>query len=589
MSARIIYGPLPAEQVIAVDPQLQQQAATTWQRRLRMFTGRALSDVALSAEQDYRSGHLSHSGRLLTPGVVTGLGLSLDTSGTAPLLVLAAGQGIAVNGEDVTVPAAVRIPLSGVSVFNPQTHDSEPASGGPQTAVSQNFAAFTAAATATTPRAGIFVLEPITVQFAGNPAGSATDVIDITAQLLTSPDRDPDEYAFEDWQTMDGCRLVFYPWPSDKIPLPASDALFRNRLAHSIFAAEAGFARGDHFPWEDAGVPLGVAAFDNAWKPLFIDVSSVVRQGGLPRRVLDAPFEKTWPAQNPLMAEAQVQQFLEQNATIAPATPAAALSGNFQFLPPIGILPISSMDLSSFPAFKNHVFPANYSITAEPIFSDELESYLTQAAELAPYDLTVADSVQFLVPVAEADFEPALLKQEQIDPEFAKEMATATANRVAALQHRSDLGAKANVMLKALAVPAVNIDADLVADEQTDLKAAPAYIAPASESFGTALVNNVLTSSDVSDLKAAVVAITVNVNNTPQRLIPDADLQTIDTGGLQAFVDLLYQRVKQANDIIDLGFLRAQTDIYRYRQLVLDNIIRQPPGHIAGVEPDCAG
>ncbi|HEX7961167.1 MAG TPA: hypothetical protein VF493_14675, partial [Terriglobales bacterium] len=136
MGARIIYRPLPAEQVIAVDPQMQQQAVVTWQRRLRMFPGRALSDVALSAEQDYRSGHLSHSGRLLTPGVVSGLGLSfvkdtLPDKTTVLVLLLGAGQGIALSGEDVTVPAALRIPLAGVSVFNPQTHGTETDGGGP--------------------------------------------------------------------------------------------------------------------------------------------------------------------------------------------------------------------------------------------------------------------------------------------------------------------------------------------------------------------------------------------------------------------------------------------------------------------------
>ncbi len=572
MSARIIHRPLRGEQVIAVDPQVQQQAATTWQKRLRMFTGRALSDVALSAEQDYRSGHLSHSGRLLTSGVVTGLEISLDmTNATAPVLVLGAGQGIALSGEDVNVPSVARIPLAGVSVFDPQAQNTQPAGEGAQTAVSKNFVQFTAAATATTPRAGIFVLQPIVIQFAGNPAGAANDVIDITQQLLTSPDRDPDEYAFEDWQIMDGCRLVFYPWPADRIPLPAAGALFRNRVANSIFAMEAAFGRGEHFPWEEAGVPLGVAAFDNAWKPLFIDVSSVVRRGGLPRRVLDAPFEETWPAGNPEMAEAQIQQFLEQNATIPTATPPTALSANFQFLPPLGILPISSIDLTNFPTFKNRVFPANYSVNAEPIFADELEDFLAQSSELAPYDLTVADSVQILVPVAEADFDPALLKHEEINPEFTREMDTATANRVAALQHRNDLGAKANVMLKLLAQAAVNVNADLAADEQNDLKSALPYQAPATEAFGTAVVGGALASTDIADLKTAAAAVLSNPQNPQSRLVPDTDLQVIDTNGLQAFIDLLHQRIKQANDIIDLGFLRAQTDIYRFRQMVLDN------------------
>ena len=63
MPTRPIAAPLDSEQIVALDPPLAQQVETTWQRRARYFTSRALSDVTLTSEQDYRSGHLCRTGK----------------------------------------------------------------------------------------------------------------------------------------------------------------------------------------------------------------------------------------------------------------------------------------------------------------------------------------------------------------------------------------------------------------------------------------------------------------------------------------------------------------------------------------------
>lgn len=49
------------------------------------------------------------------------------------------------------------------------------------------------------------------------------------------------------------------------------------------------------------------------------------------------------------------------------------------------------------------------------------------------------------------------------------------------------------------------------------------------------------------------------------------ELASLETVGLEAFIDELQAKVNEANDVIDLGFTRTQTDIYRVRQLMLGN------------------
>ena len=50
------------------------------------------------------------------------------------------------------------------------------------------------------------------------------------------------------------------------------------------------------------------------------------------------------------------------------------------------------------------------------------------------------------------------------------------------------------------------------------------------------------------------------------------DMKDLLNNGLQRFIDHINARISQADDLINLGFLTAQTDIYRYRQNVLGTI-----------------
>src|SRR6185437_312710 len=78
------------------------------------FAGRAVSDKALTAEQEVRSGLQRLRGLGLAPGIVEGMELFLEPAarGAAPAnayFQLGAGLGIARSGEDVTLTATRRL------------------------------------------------------------------------------------------------------------------------------------------------------------------------------------------------------------------------------------------------------------------------------------------------------------------------------------------------------------------------------------------------------------------------------------------------------------------------------------------------
>lgn len=328
-----ITNPVPGESLVGTEPQLQQQAAV-WRRRLNLFTGRTLTETALSNEQTYRSGLLTTLGQSVTPGTVKGLALTIDTSGEDPVLMVSPGYGIAANGMDVVLNRALKTTLGGLTIVDAVSQDG-----------SISFHDFVRS-NATT-YAGILILQPVKAEVSGENLDTSADPIYVSGNLGASCDQDPDEYAFEDSQIADAVRLVFLPWPANVPSLPLPDrnpvSTWRNRLAYAIFEAEALLGPDDVLPWATLGVPLALIGFDPgvpwvantaftagqfitdpngniqqvqsagatgateptgwntqfggvtpdnsvnwvnegaAWRPLFVDCSSVVRAGGLPR------------------------------------------------------------------------------------------------------------------------------------------------------------------------------------------------------------------------------------------------------------------------------------------------------------------
>ncbi|MFN7870599.1 MAG: hypothetical protein ACK5QQ_00160, partial [Cyanobacteriota bacterium] len=117
MNASPIQRPIAGEQLLAVVPEFNS-SKDGWNKRLNLFSGRSLSDLALQAEQNNRSGHLALLGQLRTAGVICGLQVMEAPDIDNKLgIQIATGQGICASGEDVWVPSPLTVSLSGLPVF----------------------------------------------------------------------------------------------------------------------------------------------------------------------------------------------------------------------------------------------------------------------------------------------------------------------------------------------------------------------------------------------------------------------------------------------------------------------------------------
>ncbi len=342
------------------------------------------------------------------------------------------GTGITVQGEDVVVPKDWRVAIGNLPVYAPV--DMLPSSGGereasdgdrlpdsnssPQRTLSPRQLGaplqvlIEGGIAAQLPPVGILLLQPIVAELVGELDPSEPCELD------------PQNYAFEDWQLVDGCRLILYSWPIEWLNLPEvggnlSDpkilALWRNRLAHAIFSREKANSPQQIMPWEAVGVPIALIGFDDNWTPLFSDRHAVVRQGGQPKQ--RSPLIAN--AGNPFLWQAQVQQFAEQLAEMNLEN-LTELAPCFRYLPPVGILPKNAIEAR---AGRDHFFPPAYAVQAAPVPSDQIELVVEASASLRPFDTFKTDEseqVQVLVPVPSQWYEPQLLKIEKVDPIFQK-------------------------------------------------------------------------------------------------------------------------------------------------------------------------
>ncbi len=559
MAVTRIQSPVTGEDLVGIEPELLQQVDPGWRRRLSLFTGRALSDTALDNEQAYRSGHLALLGQSVTPGSVSGLELAVDITAADPVLTLNAGYGILANGEEVTLLSTLRTNLSTLPVLD---------AGGD---IASLFKDFAAASTA-----GILVLQPIVAQLNGADLDTAPTSQLVSGNLDASCDQDPSEYAFEDLEIVDGCRLGFVPWPTDVLALPALAAApdtWRNRLAYAIYAAEIALPADTSFPWELVGLPIAIAGFDAASKMLFADRFSIVRQGGLPRvrYVLPAQPGLAEPIQlvQPALAQARVGQLAEQ---IVQTPGITTLTTNFALLPPAGVLPAASVN---FPAKAITWFPSNWSIQAGPIHLEELETALQTGMTAEPLDPAKNEPVEVLVPLPDSVYDPDILVTEVVDPAFQKAIDAATSARNITLQHRKDVQLAANAQIAATGGTAIDLDAGLTADEKAARDGAVVYTPVPGDLYGTTAATPKYTSNDLQKIvtTAAAAPYTITIpNSNPAKTIAlfnSDDFTDLNTNGVQHFIDRINAKVNRADDLINLAFVTSQTDIYRFRQSVL--------------------
>lgn len=447
------------EHVIGVDPPLRPELPGVWRRRINPFAGRALSDRALTAEQESRNGLQRLRGQGVTSGVISGLDVMLEpgAKGSMPdavMIQILPGMGLTQSGEDVTISTPRRIALADLPVFAPvhllDAVAAQSAAGGMEPdnpavdgglrlphprRVGPRFKTILAAPAADDfPRVAMLIAEPVTATILGRPRDNCPP--------------DPRDDAYDDLQLIDGVRLILYFCPSEMrsagpapdygLPGPGSDR--RNRIAYSIFARERMMDIGDIHPWEALGTPLALFAFQADWTLDFVDRSAVARLGGQPN-----PRTQLVPASgSSILWHARVAQFSEQLAEMTDVSH-AALSAAFRHLPPVGFLPADVVDIST---RRQDVFPPGFAVSMAPVAVEHLDVAIGEAASLMPINLDVPDAVELLVPVPERVYEPGLLEIATVDPAFGRVMQRLIADRTNWLIRRDMLRQRRSLLVE---------------------------------------------------------------------------------------------------------------------------------------------
>ncbi|VAW06076.1 hypothetical protein MNBD_ALPHA04-1791 [hydrothermal vent metagenome] len=427
------------EHVLAVDPPIRPNSEGFWRRRIRPFTGRALSHKALETEQNSSAGMQRLRGQTVSHGVVSGLEARLGRGaiGKSPddaRLEISEGIGLARSGEDIAIMSGRSLLVGNLPVIaRADLLDGEEPpelagdTDGPE--LPENFlrpelprrqfdelSQMIAAVKADNlPRAAILIAEPIVTTMLGN-AGD--------------PDCPPDsrDDAFDDLQHIDGTRLALYFWPEEMTGfngnpgynLPGDGPDQRNIMAHRIFAVERLFDENDSHPWENRGVPLALLGFNQDWTLKFLDSSAVVRSGGMPK----PRTSFIGGSGNPYLWQAQVSQFSEHLMALE-AEPANALAKNFEFLPPVGILPSDILSGNGRQSF----FPSGFNVSLAPVPLEQLNLVMKESAGLAPFSMSAPDQVEMLLAVPARVYEPGLLEMAEVDIRFQKAIDEFTQDR----------------------------------------------------------------------------------------------------------------------------------------------------------------
>jgi hypothetical protein len=301
------------------------------------------------------------------------------------------------------------------------------------------------------------------------------------------------------------------------------------------------------------------------------------------------------------------------------------LAQQFRHLPPAGLLPREVAEPRS---RSQSFFPARFAVDAVPVPLEQLDLAIESAAALDGYDTFAADAVRMLVPVPQQWYEPRLLQTEEVPAEFAAKVGALVGVRGQWLQRRADVRAKSSVLAQALTGKPLEFprpDPDAFETEELP----NSLPEPAEDAYGTETAGDEIRVAEFEALKDRLragspingttretlatapafpdglgAALRAKIAHDPanRRLSfsgvmsaaerdsllalsadaeyrsavgrlharsQDDELAQLEARGLEGFIALLEQKIARADDLVDLGFLRVQTDLYRTRQLVL--------------------
>ncbi len=513
------FYPLQGERVAKVAPAIERDVEGTWKRRLRLFSGRTLSGAALTLEQRARAGLASSLNQFLSWGIVEGLEASLHTEKEQGVdrhyVEVNSGMGIAPGGEEVVLPEPLQAELKLIPGLD-------------------------------TPGAkfGFLVLEPVEARLLGNT--EPTDQCDY----------DESKDAFSDWQLIDACRLRFLPWtPVEMGPVPAGPTA-RNAAAYRIFAKHAAFTPEDTSSWEENGVPLGLLSVAANGAPVFLDRYSVVRDGGRPRRRTDL-IPGTG---HPILWQARLLQFTEQITQTDPDVK----RNPFALLPPAGLLPREWFDLNfsneSGLQLQQSFFPLHFDFVAAPIPIEQLDAAIEASAGFMPIDMGRRERIELLVPVPQVFFEPELLEAEQVDHRFYDAVRQAVARRADWLGHRQRVRGFISQATRAV----TGKDAEFPARDPNQIDPNESTNPnPPADPKDTPVDLAKLLSDNETALEGILLRVFRDAEATKKRT------KEITSLGLVRAAQQLDVLADRGDDLINVGFVRVQADMYRVRQILL--------------------
>ncbi len=436
------FRPLPGEVALGVAPTMALRVDTeSALKRARFAVGRVMTPQVLQDEQAARSQRTSALLRALASGVVSGFETPyVQGSEAGARIHISAGIGLA-QGEDVVLPAPAYLPAQLISVAFESLELAGPVWTDADRLTLKNQPDWTLSGLAThfaergLANVAVLIARPISLlrDLSPNVGGPCHDDTDPASERL----------AFED-----ALRFEWVFWPHRDRPLPGRDAAWRNRLAWRVFDAESS---GQAWPWQALGLPIALAGFDDlaSGRLAFLDRQAVVREGGGLRARSILLRGAVGAGLNEPLAQAQVLQLSEHLAELPPDQLSAAnLPRQFDRLPPAGLLPASVVN---FEQARQSVFPASWSVSAQVVSDDMVETLVAESARLGPLSLARAEQIELLVPVPAAQFDHNLLRlDEPVDPLFALTLGDLQSRRSRALRERAGWQHRYDVLAHAI-------------------------------------------------------------------------------------------------------------------------------------------
>ncbi len=466
MKAFPIKSPLAGEQVVSVHPELKTFTEQDSFRRLNFFSGRSLTHTALRSEQVGRSSRLAVLGRMYSSGILQGLDveqviLAQQSGEKQTRLHISSGMALSQNGELLSLNQNVQVDVRNLPVYAPlnvlqgsQAGDASNTGGVVARKLGATLAELVAANIAL-PSAMILVCQPVQVEMRLEDDDDACEL-------------DSEHYAYENWQQVDGFRLMLYAWPEEILSLPVADSRWRNRLAYSIFSYQQDLAVHQGLPWEDVGVAIAMLGFAEDWQIQFVDSHALRRRGGELKR----SYGGGGNTEKNLLWQARFEQFNAHLAdTLSRATSSqqfAQAEQAFRYLPPVGVLPKVFIDLKQ---LSQQFFPLSYHVEVSAIPYEQLDVVVQDSAGLAAYDYNRADRVQVLLPVPQHYFDPEILNTERIANEFQDTIDAFVEHRNNSLGRRLELRRKVSAVQQAISAKPIEYGLDSNAIDAFELAA----------------------------------------------------------------------------------------------------------------------